>query len=289
MVRPPLTATNTMTTKSSIKHQESYEQLYKRFNDVFEQLSMKHSSWNVFEHFLDCALNGFSFNYCQETMDYIRKKYSQDERYQFGELIQLWILIMDKRIATDSIWFDFFGTFYEQQAMAKKGKFAQFFTPEPLCTLMAQMTYSGITNQEFKTILEPSSGSGRNCLAYHAIHQNAFHCAMDIDIVCTKMTALNFMIHGIKGIAQCQDTLNNRADTWRCAFITNDNMPGQIIYVDNYEDCQQFIYRRTTSEFQQYKDMVEATNRKCANPTIPTPDNIEFIPIPNNVIQLSLF
>lgn len=266
----------------------TYVQLLKDFTNKFDDLAMKHSAWNVWEHFLDCAINGFCFNYDSERMEYIRKTYSLHERHIFGEMIYLWINIMNDRIQVDHQWHDFFGTFYENASINKTKGFAQFFTPETICNFMAKVVYSDLPNDEFKTVAEPAVGSGRNCLAYHALHQNAFHAAMDLDIVCTKMSALNFMVHGIKGIVECQDALMYNESTWRCAFITNDKIAPSIIYVDNYKDAQRYIYNKTTTPYQQYLDMKAAMMPKV-EPETKKEIVLDGIDQSTRSVQLSLF
>ena len=205
----------------------SYPELLSYFNQLFDKLAMRHSSYNAFENFLDCCINGFSFNYDKDIMDRIRKTYSQEERNMFGEMIRIWIICMEKRVRNDNSFFDFFGTFYEEKAMSKQSGFAQYFTPESICQLMVSI----VGLKEGKHVMEPACGSGRFNLAMHANNHQLIHHANDLDITCAKMTSLNFLIHGVKGIVTCDDALVMQS--FKGAFFVNFDHVLQLEYIDN--------------------------------------------------------
>lgn len=207
----------------TIKELETY------FDDLFNTMALKHNHYNVFENFLDCAINGFSFNYDQDRMESIRKRYSQDERYVFGEMIGIWILLADRHIKNDSTFYDFFGSFYEKQSLSKQKGFAQFFTPEEICRLITSLVMD-IDNKDGQSIHEPTCGSGRLNLAAHVVNPNMFHYANDLDFTCAKMAALNFMMHGIKGVVIC-DCILNPTTRFQGAFIINDLLVPSIRFL----------------------------------------------------------
>lgn len=202
--------------------------LLQYFNSLFEQLSRRHSYYQVFDNFLDCNINAFSMNYNYDTMEGIRNTYNQEERYIFGEMLRVWILCMDKNILGENTFHDFFGNFYETSAMSKKHGFAQYFTPEPICMLMASIV--NVSNRN--NVHEPACGSGRLNLAMHVHNHKLFHHANDLDLTCAKMTTLNFLIHGVKGIVTCDDGLFP-GTSFKGAFIVNYTSVPLIEYVDN--------------------------------------------------------
>lgn len=214
--------------KENIK-QASYPELLKHFNSLFDHLALRHSYYNAFDNFLDCCINAFCINYDADTMERIRKTYTQDERYMFGEMLQIWVLCMDKRIHSDSSFHDFFGNFYEEKAMSKKYGFAQYFTPEPICNLMVSLVN---ISEETSYVYEPTCGSGRLNLAMHAHNNKLFHYANDLDITCAKMTTLNFLIHGVKGMVTCDDGLFVKND-FKGAFLINYQTAPFIEYITN--------------------------------------------------------
>lgn len=240
------------------------EDYNREFIKTFDKLAYKYGHFQVFENFLDCAINGFCFNYAPETMENIRKRYTQDERYIFGELIKLWILICDKKIKTDSCWHDFFGNFYEENALSKKNGFAQFFTPEDICNFMVKI----VDPVERETMAEPACGSGRFNLAAHAHNPKIFHHGNDLDFTCVKMAALNFMIHGIKGIVTCDDALSIPGNSFRCAFIVNDSIVPSLFYTEDYTLTQNYLHEKLNpggAYFQKIQQAMHLLSEKTEN------------------------
>lgn len=214
-------------------------ELDKYFINLLEQLGMKYGYHSVFDDYLDCCINSLSFNYSKEIMSIIQKKYDQDERYILGEMLRIWIAVMNKKVCNDNSYYDFFGHHYEQLSMSKKNGFAQYFTPEVICTFMAQIV--SINDDSTKqTVAEPACGSGRLNLAMHSINHKLFHYANDLDYTCAKMTTLNFAIHGVKGIVTCDDGLFPFTK-FRGAFLINYRKAPFIEYIDNTDSVKYFF------------------------------------------------
>lgn len=207
----------------------------KAFENTFNSLARKYGSYDVFDTLLDLAINSLSFNYDSRIIEVIRKKYTQEEKYNFGELIKYWILIMKDKVRNNK-YFDFWGHFYELNAMSKEKGFAQYFTPDDVCKLMVQISL--MNNSESKRVYEPTCGSGRLNLAINSIQPNMYHIASDLDITCAKMSALNFFIHGIRGVVICDDALIAKSK-FRGAFIINENNKLGI----NYCSDKDIIYK----------------------------------------------
>lgn len=102
-------------------------------------------------------------------------------------------------------WCDPLGEYYECLAgNYKKSNFGQFFTPKPLCDLMAQIT---ICDDWGKNINDPACGSGRLILAAnHKTKGNYFVCE-DLDAICCKMTAVNLCFHEVRAEVHCHNSL----------------------------------------------------------------------------------
>lgn len=259
--------------------QLSKPELAKYFKSLFDQLSRAHSHYNTFEHFLDCCINGFCVNYDNEAMEYIRKKYAQDERYKFGEMLRVWVAYMDKEIVKDNMFHDFFGTFYENQAMTKQSGFAQYFTPEPVCKFMASIV---APQESGKHVAEPACGSGRLNLAMHALNHRLFHHANDLDFTCAKMTALNFLIHGVKGIVTCDNGLFP-GSAFKGAFIVNYYTAPFMEFIADKDQAYAFIHHVMPSNPVTAEPQAQAKNEP-SKPAEKTPDTK-----PENGTQLKLF
>ena len=117
--------------------------------------------------------------------------------------------------------FDLFGHLYEQMFLlkSKASSNGQFFTPDDLCRLMADITESENDEEETKNGLirvnDCTCGSARTLLAHfmnktredHALAGMYYYEAADIDLTTCKMAACNMMIHGMQGRVVCQDQL----------------------------------------------------------------------------------
>ena len=118
--------------------------------------------------------------------------------------------------------FDLFGQLYEQMFLLKSKASAngQFFTPDSLCRLMADITDADVEEKECNggmvIVNDPACGSARTLLAHfmdktredHALAGMYYYEASDIDLPTCKMAACNMMIHGLQGKVVCQDQLS---------------------------------------------------------------------------------
>ena len=97
--------------------------------------------------------------------------------------------------------------------MEKMGneKLGQFFTPEDLCTLSAEIVL-GNDFHDGMTINDPTSGSGRMLLkalqiAREVHGKEPLLYANDISMTCAKMCLLNFLVNSVDGEVTCGDAL----------------------------------------------------------------------------------
>lgn len=142
------------------------------------------------------------------------------ENNDYIALVSLWCeMVAEEMEKGDS--FDLFGQLYEQMFLLKSKASAngQFFTPDSLCRLMADITDHVNEENETKSGLirvnDPACGSARTLLAHFMkkTHDNRalsglyYYEAADIDLTTCKMAACNMMIHGMQGRVVCQDQL----------------------------------------------------------------------------------
>lgn len=100
------------------------------------------------------------------------------------------------------------------------GEHGQYFTPETVCDLMAQMSSHDIGNEPegdpdkpFR-VLDPACGSGRMLMRYNrASKRRCWFEAIDIDHRCAKMAAINFALRDMEGRVTCGNSL-----TLECRF-----------------------------------------------------------------------
>lgn len=122
--------------------------------------------------------------------------------HMFGNLVK----IMDK--TRDDVLGDLF------QGAITYGERGQFMTPDPICRMMAAMNLP-----EEKTDLDgrrsvndPCCGSGRMLLAAAEIQPNWHFVGQDVDLRCTRMTAINLALRNHYGHVVHGNSLTNTND-----------------------------------------------------------------------------
>lgn len=86
---------------------------------------------------------------------------------------------------------DTLGKIYEEGALTNHYA-GQFFTPEPVCKMMAAMIV--VPTEEPITICDPACGSGRFFIAAQPHAPKAIFTGIDRDLTCVHMAALNMLV-----------------------------------------------------------------------------------------------
>ena len=142
------------------------------------------------------------------------------ENNDYINLVSRWCEMVAEEMENGNA-FDLFGQLYEQMFLlkSKASSNGQFFTPDSLCRLMADITDAvneeNDTKNGFIRVNDPACGSARTLLAHFMkkTHDNRalsglyYYEAADIDLPTCKMAACNMMIHGMQGKVVCQDQL----------------------------------------------------------------------------------
>tara|TARA_R110000803_G_scaffold36811_4_gene79138 strand:- start:4865 stop:5725 length:861 start_codon:yes stop_codon:yes gene_type:complete len=199
---------------------------WKKYNRFFYH----HNYNNVFTAFLSMQIFAFSNEdpYLMKQRDENMQRYDRKELDVFNEMFHGWIEMMASNYNNDeeyTAFRDYYGTFYEN-VLSTNSHFGQYFTPEHLCTMMAQISMGDSESKGAGQMMnEPCSGSGRMVLACHLIKPYAYYVASDLDYVCCMMTLMNMYFHGVRGEVVCKDALNPNdfRQGWR---ISEMNAPG---------------------------------------------------------------
>lgn len=146
-----------------------------------------------------------------------RWEYEQDDNAIFYQMYSVWAQIMLHMIDKHG-WYDAFGDLY----MASASKLTQqcngqFFTPESICNFMSESISGRPDNKAIGLrISDPTCGSGRNLLAFHAKHVGNYLFGEDINRTCCLMTVCNFLVHGCVGEVIWHDSLDPESynDGW---------------------------------------------------------------------------
>jgi type I restriction enzyme M protein len=171
----------------------------KEFNRIFEQLSYRHQYSSIFEDFLSITVAEFARGKMSPVYDDYVRRYTKEERSLFNQLFKEMIRVYDEQFRLH-VWYDLFGDYYQVLASnSKQSAFGQFFTPAPVVDLMVKMMYADNLTGKGLRISDPTCGSGRMLIAFHANHPGNYQFAEDLDGICCKMTCINMMLHGCVG------------------------------------------------------------------------------------------
>jgi hypothetical protein len=85
-----------------------------------------------------------------------------------------------------------------------QGDHGQFFTPVPLCDMMAHLT--GLAEGE--TATDPACGSGRFFISLSKLNPNLSYVGVDLSDLCAKMTVLNMWMFDLNADIYCGDSLS---------------------------------------------------------------------------------
>lgn len=189
----------------------------KQFHRIFEKLQHR-TGWgsfgSVFDDFLTISVCALSAGRMEEQYFEVIGRYNKNEIKVLVELFSEMINVLQKTIIlpySTGMWYDFFGDYYMFIASNyQKSNLGQFFSPPPICDMMARMIIGkSDDNQNSVKMADPSGcGSGRMILAAGAINPKSFYCGVDLDRTCVKMTALNMLFHNLKGEVSCKNGLD---------------------------------------------------------------------------------
>jgi type I restriction-modification system DNA methylase subunit len=179
------------------------------FRSCFDQLARTQDYSTVFGDFVEFALLMMNINKTEEDFKELERRWTKPEEHLlFAQMFNHW---------TNSIepYEDLLGDLFME--CVSHGRNGQFFTPSPICEMMAKMQMHEITLKPDMKILDPACGSGRTILAGAKIYRelpgftpeyDMNYYAGDNDGLCAKMTALNFIINTMAGEVWHMDALS---------------------------------------------------------------------------------
>lgn len=139
------------------------------------------------------------------------KKHSDGTKGKRGvdTLCKMFATLVD---ATDRTRADILGDLF--QGSITYGEKGQFLTPEPICTMMAAMQLpTKMTDLDGRrSVNDPCCGSGRMLLAAAEIQPNWHFVGQDVDLRCTRMTAINLALRNHYGHVVHGNSLRNTSE-----------------------------------------------------------------------------
>lgn len=208
------------------------------FKRLFDKAAYGNSYDTVFRDFLTMCLCAHSRNF-KTGLSHQEDLYMQTiEPYKqrgtldlFPQLMGTMILLMDK-FKDSSTGNDVLGSFYE--AEISRGRNGQYFTPWPVCEMMARCTLESADQQTPLRILDPACGSGRCLMATARSSKNWHHYyAIDIDPTCVAMCAINMLFNGMRGEVMCANALD--PESFQHSY-TIQMLPPNLYRIDKREN-----------------------------------------------------
>lgn len=198
----------------------------KEFLRVFNQLTNRHRSWDVWRDFITmyaCALSNpvDKEHYDERESLYLRiiKKYNKQEQPLFSELAAHTVMALEENPEQD-----FLGSIFMSLNLGNQHN-GQFFTPYHVCELMAEITMQDVVSKIKKdgiiTINDPCCGAGATLIAgIHAArkrlekagynYQNhILVVAQDIDMTVALMCYIQLSLLGVAGYIKIGNSLTD--------------------------------------------------------------------------------
>jgi len=177
------------------------EQL-KSFSQYILQIGYKYGVNSVFDDFLEMVICSLSLGAKEDRYHEIVRNYEKPDAYLMAEAFGALVIEMDNKGEGLK---DGFGDFYMEYL--SHGHNGQFFTPEPICDMMARILNPAGFGEK---VADCCCGSGRMLMAAAKISRNSLFFGADIDRTCAMMCVINLCLNGLLGEVCWMDTLMNR-------------------------------------------------------------------------------
>lgn len=170
--------------------QKPFSTAFAEMKAAFHKLSYRHSYSNTFTYFLDYALYMLDPKKDPTPAEYLNSVFDEKEEKHIEEMFWAWADASDNE---GEGFTDVLGEIFME--FVSHGRNGQYFTPQPICDMMALMTI----DEDRKTVSDPACGSGRTLLAAAKINRRMFFFGADNDLTCCKMAALNMIVNSMQG------------------------------------------------------------------------------------------
>jgi type I restriction-modification system DNA methylase subunit len=190
----------------------------KSFNNAMGSVTQRYGRRQVFSGFLNMVVCSLSAGAKEDQYLEAISRYETREINRFPEVMACLVSEMDNQ-GTGLL--DILGTYFEQEI--SMGHNGQFFTPEPICDMMAMMMKPISFGQ---SIADPACGSGRNLMAAAKINRHCMFFGADNDADCARMTAINLCLNGMFGEVAWMNSLSNEYYSgWKIGIHPEHNVP----------------------------------------------------------------
>jgi len=218
------------------------EQL-KSFSQYILQIGYKYGLHSVFDDFLEMVVCSLSLGAKEERYLEIVRNYEKPDAYLMAEAFGSLVIEMDNNGEGLK---DGFGDFYMEYL--SHGHNGQFFTPEPICDMMARILNPAGFGEK---IADCCCGSGRMLLAAARVSRNSLFFGADIDSTSAMMCLINLCLNGLLGEVCWMDTLMNRFYAgWRVELHPEKGIP----YIRQITETESYMVLRLSEKKQELID-----------------------------------
>ena len=208
------------------------EQL-KSFSQYILQIGYKYGLHSVFEDFLEMVVCALSLGAKEDRYHEIVRNYEKPDAYLMAEAFGALVMEMDNNGEGLK---DCFGDFYME--CLSHGHNGQFFTPEPICEMMARILNPAGFGER---VADCCCGSGRMLMAAAKIKRNSLFFGADVDRTCAMMCVINLCLNGLLGEVCWMDTLMNRFYAgWRIELHPGHGVP----YIREIAESESYMFLR---------------------------------------------
>jgi hypothetical protein len=215
------------------------EQL-KSFSQYILQIGYKYGVNSVFDDFLEMVICSLSLGAKEDRYHEIVRNYEKPDAYLMAEAFGAMVIEMDNKGEGLK---DGFGDFYMEYL--SHGHNGQFFTPEPICDMMAKILNPGGFGER---VADCCCGSGRMLMAAAKISRNCLFFGADLDRTCAMMCVINLCLNGLLGEVCWMDTLMNRFYAgWRIELHPEHGVP----YIREIAESESYMVLRLPEKKQE--------------------------------------
>jgi hypothetical protein len=215
------------------------EQL-KSFSQYILQIGYKYGVNSVFDDFLEMVICSLSLGAKEDRYHEIVRNYEKPDAYLMAEAFGALVIEMDNKGEGLK---DGFGDFYMEYL--SHGHNGQFFTPEPICDMMARILNPAGFGER---VADCCCGSGRMLMAAAKISRNSLFFGADVDRTCAMMCLINLCLNGLLGEVCWMDTLMNRFyGGWRIELHPEQGVP----YISEIAESESYMVLRLPEKKQE--------------------------------------
>ena len=192
----------------------------------------------------------YEYQYMQLIGRYKENKSHEQGKRPADYMTEAWGCLLKE---TKELGHDVLGEIYMTQISF--GEHGQFFTPIPVCDMMAQITGSPTSGQQ---VGDPTCGSGRLFISMAKLNKDLYFTGVDLSLICAKMTALNMWLFDLNADIYCGDSLTQRmSQVWRIR-------KGGFIYESKVESMPEPVRTQIQTQAQQTLFDFNETKKKAA-------------------------